>query len=84
MNILAGPGTVQFDIAAAKSFALSGDGSRRIEFRSEMFNIFNTPQFNNPNASIGAQQAGVISSAGSKPTFQRTSRQIQMVLKLYF
>lgn len=84
VNILAGPGTAQFDLAAAKSFALRRDRARSVEFRSEFFNIFNTPQFNNPNASIGSQQAGVISSAGSKATFQRTSRQIQMVLKLYF
>jgi outer membrane receptor protein involved in Fe transport len=84
VNILKGPGTIQFDIGAAKSFPLGRDASRRIEFRSEFFNLFNTPQFNNPNASIGAQQAGVISSAGSKATFQRTSRQIQMALKIVF
>ncbi|MBI4873495.1 MAG: TonB-dependent receptor [Acidobacteria bacterium] len=84
VNILTGPGTAQFDLAAAKSFSLSKDARRGIEFRGEMFNIFNTPQFNNPNASIGSQQAGVISSAGSKSTFQRTSRQVQMVLKLRF
>jgi hypothetical protein len=84
VNILNGPGTVQFDIAAAKSVAFSSDAARRIEFRCEMFNLFNTPQFNNPNAAIGAPQAGVISSAGSKATFQRTSRQIQLALKIYF
>jgi hypothetical protein len=48
-----------------------------------MFNVFNTPQFNNPNASIGSAQAGIISSAGSPLTFQRTSRQVQMAMKLY-
>lgn len=82
VNILTGPGTVQFDFAAAKNFSFRE--RYRLEYRSEFFNIFNTPQFNNPNSSVGSQSAGVISSAGSKATFQRTSRQIQMVLKLYF
>ena len=82
VNILQGPGTVQFDLGAAKSFAFRE--RFRLDYRAEFFNLFNTPQFNNPNASVGAQGAGVISSAGSKATFQRTSRQIQMALKLSF
>ncbi|MGH9841874.1 MAG: hypothetical protein ACREEM_24225 [Blastocatellia bacterium] len=49
-----------------------------------MFNAFNTPQFNNPNASIGAPGQGTIISAGSIVTFQRTPRQIQFALKLYY
>jgi hypothetical protein len=81
-NILYGPGTVQFDLSAMKNFRFSE--RRRLEFRSEFFNILNTPQFNNPNSSIGSTLAGVISAAGSKQTFQRTSRQIQLALKLYF
>ncbi len=65
-------------------FFFSYEGERRIEFRGEFFNLLNTPQFNNPNAAIGAQQAGIISAAGSKATFLRTSRQIQMALKALF
>jgi outer membrane receptor protein involved in Fe transport len=84
VNILKGPGTVQFDIAAAKQFVLSDKGERRFEFRAEMFNLFNTPQFNNPASGIGSLTVGVISAAGSKSTFQRTSRQVQLALKLYF
>ena len=44
----------------------------------------NFTRFNNPNASIGSPQAGVVSSAGSPPSFQRTSRQIQIAAKLLF
>jgi hypothetical protein len=51
---------------------------------AEPFNLLNTPQFNNPAASIGAAGVGSISSAGSKPTFQRTSRQVQFAMKFYF
>lgn len=83
-NILAAPGTKQFDCSAIKDFALGQEQARRLQFRAEFFNIFNTPQFNAPNASIGAATAGQISSAGDVGFFQRTSRQIQFALKFYF
>jgi hypothetical protein len=83
-DILVGPGTRQVDLALSKSFALTETPKRALEFRTEFFNISNTPQFNNPNASIGSANAGIISSAGSPQTFQRTSRQVQMAMKLYF
>ena len=38
----------------------------------------------NPNAQIGNPAAGTITSAGSPLLYQRTSRQIQLALKLYF
>lgn len=83
-DILIGPGTRQVDLALSKSFAITETPRRSLEFRAEMFNVSNTPQFNNPNASIGSANAGIISSAGSPQTFQRTSRQIQLAMKLYF
>jgi hypothetical protein len=49
-----------------------------------VFNILNTPQFNNPNAAIGSSTVGTITSAGNPPLFQRTSREIQLALKLYW
>ena len=81
-NILYGPGTRQIDLSLFKSFAFAE--SRRIEFRAEAFNAFNTPQFNNPNSSIGFTGVARITSAGSPTVYQRTSRQIQLALKLYF
>jgi hypothetical protein len=83
-NSLEGPDTKQLDFSAFKNFALSEDGVRSLQFRAEFFNIFNTPQFNNPVATIGAPGAGVITSAGSPYTFQRLSREIQLALKFYF
>ena len=67
----------------AKTFAMPWEG-HAIQLRWEMFNITNTPQFNNPSTAIGNPQAGVINSAGAPPSFQRTSRQIQLALKLLF
>ncbi len=83
-NILFGPGTRQFDAALMKNFILREGKPWRVQFRGEAFNITNTPQLNNPNSNIGSNGAGIISNAGSPATFQRTSRQIQVALKLYW
>jgi hypothetical protein len=83
-NILFGPGTKQVDLSLFKDFTFNEHRGRRLEFRSEAFNLFNTPQFNNPNVQIGNAAAGTITSAGAPLLFQRTSRQIQLALKLYW
>jgi hypothetical protein len=82
-NILFGPGTKQVDLSLFKDFIFNENRGRRLEFRAEAFNVFNTPQFNNPNAQIGNAAVGTITSAGAPLLFQRTSRQIQLALKLY-
>lgn len=76
-NILIGPGAVNFDFGALKSFPISE--RRRLEFRSEFFNLFNTPQFNPPDGQIGSPSAGTISSIRGG-----SNRQIQFALKLLF
>lgn len=81
-NILYGPGTRQVDLSLFKNFAFSE--KRRLEFRAEAFNVSNTPQFNNPSSSIGFAGVARITSAGSPAVYQRTSRQVQLALKLYF
>lgn len=83
-NILVGPGTKQVDLSVFKEFYFSENTARHLQFRAEAFNVLNTPQFNNPNAQIGNPAAGTITSAGAPLLFQRTSRQIQLALKLYF
>jgi hypothetical protein len=81
-NILYGPGTRQVDLSLFKHFPISE--GRRVEFRAEAFNAFNTPQFNNPNSSIGFAGVARITTAGNPTVYQRTSRQVQLALKLYF
>lgn len=83
-NSLYGPGTKQFDLSTFKNFWFTADQTKRLQLRAEVFNILNTPQFNNPGTSIGSLTAGTITSAGSPPLFQRTSREIQVAVKLYF
>ena len=76
-NILRAPGLHTWDISAIKDTKF---GERlRLQFRSDFFNVFNTPQFNPPGNTMGTPQAGVISS-----TRFSTNRQIQFVLKLFF
>ena len=50
----------------------------KLQFRAECFNCFNTPQFDLPNAAIGAGNAGTITGIVGTP------RQIQFGAKLVF
>jgi outer membrane receptor protein involved in Fe transport len=73
---LRGPGVVNFDLSAFKSFAF---GERRtIEFRAEFFNAFNNPHFANPNTSSSSGDFGRITGTVLTP------REIQLGLKLQF
>jgi hypothetical protein len=71
-----GPGLVNFDLSLFKKFAI--DEKRAIEFRSEFFNAFNNPHFNNPNTQLGNSNFGRISGSVLTP------REIQLGLKLTF
>jgi outer membrane receptor protein involved in Fe transport len=96
-NILQGPGTKNVDFSVFKNFQVAE--SKVLQFRAEFFNLFNTPQFNNPSATAPQPAAtattllpnitpgaayGTISSAGSPTTFQRISREIQLAAKFTF
>jgi hypothetical protein len=81
-NILQGPGTKTVDFSLFKDTHLTE--SKVLQLRAEVFNIFNTPQFNNPAATAGSTSAGIVSSAGSDTTYQRTARQIQLAAKITF
>jgi hypothetical protein len=80
-NILEGPGTKNVDFSVFKTVPLHETTS--LQLRSEFFNLFNSPQFNNPNATVGPG-FGTISSAGSPTTLQRVSREIQLAAKIVF
>jgi hypothetical protein len=80
-NILQGPGTKDIDLSVFKNLPLRE--LTTLQLRTEFFNLFNTPQFNNPNATVGTG-FGTISSAGSPTTLQRTSREIQLAAKISF
>ena len=74
-DILFGPGFKNLDLKIGKNF-LFGEG-KRVEFRSEMFNFTNTPNFDIPNLNVNLPQGGRITSAASP-------RQIQFGLKFVY
>ncbi|WP_176441748.1 TonB-dependent receptor domain-containing protein [Granulicella rosea] len=81
-NILQGPGTKNVDFSVFKNIKLT-ESRGVLQLRSEFFNLFNTPQFNNPNSTVGGG-FGTITSAGSPVTLQRISREIQLAAKVTF
>lgn len=81
-NILQGPGTKTVDFSFFKNTTFAD--SKVFQLRAEFFNALNTPQFNNPGATVGGSSIGIVSSAASEPTFQRTARQVQLAAKVTF
>lgn len=83
-NILQGPGTKTADFSVFKNTRLA-ESKVTLQLRGEFFNLFNTPQFNNPVATVGtANGFGTITSAGSPATLQRISREVQLAAKVVF
>lgn len=84
-NIIEGPGTRNLDFSLFRNLYLSkGETPKMLQLRGEMFNITNTPQFNNPNTTIGVANSGIVAAAGSPSSFQRIQRQIQIAAKFVF
>ena len=79
VGIVSGPGQNNTDLAIIKRtrFPLFGESSN-IEFRTEFFNLFNTPQFAAPVTSVTSATFGVISATSVNP------RIIQFGIKLNF
>jgi hypothetical protein len=66
-NTMIGPGSKQVDFSISKRFPL---GTTRLEFRGEIFNLFNTTNFGQPDGNISNVTAGVISSADDARSMQ--------------
>lgn len=94
-NVLRGFGATQADVAVQRQFHLTE--SMNLRFRSEFFNIFNHPNFGNPNNNLtdplfGHSTQTLASSLGSgganggfNPLYQIGGpRSIQLALKLQF
>jgi hypothetical protein len=77
-NVLFGPSYKALDFSLSKSFPIRklGEGAK-FEIRADATDLFNNPNFGEPNTSIGTIGAGVISTAN-------TERQIQLGLHLTF
>ena len=82
-NAFRGPGLWQADIGVSKRFRISEQIN--LDFRGEMFNLFNRAQYGNPVANISTSTFGrILSTANDGATGTGTSRQIQFSLRLNF
>jgi hypothetical protein len=72
--IVRGPGLREADVSLQKEFVFSE--SKRLEFRTELFNVTNTPILNAPGNFLGGGLGLINSSQGE--------RNIQLALKLYY
>jgi hypothetical protein len=75
-NELYGPGVNNVDFAIHRFFPIPIRESMKLEFRGELFNFFNHPEFSMPSVTLNLPQTGQI-TATSIP-----NRQVQLALKL--
>lgn len=76
-NILEGPGQINIDFSLFKNFELGEQ--RELQFRAELFNLVNHPNFQGNSIQLTFDQAGA-----GQISLANASRQIQFGLKLYF
>jgi hypothetical protein len=80
LNALRGPDFRDFDFSVLRTFSLTE--RFRLQFRAEMFDVFNHPNYNNPNASVGS--GGGFNTINSTVGGPGANRNIQFALKLMF
>ena len=80
LNPVRGPGQFSWDISLQKKTTVGGlREDAELEFRADLFNAFNHPQFSNPAANVGsASTFGVITTTSAGP------RIMQFALKYRF
>jgi hypothetical protein len=74
-NLLRGPKFMSTDLSMMKNVPIGG--TVKMQVRVEIYNAFNTVNYNNPNSSFGSASFGRISGAGAM-------RQVQLGAKLMF
>jgi len=80
-NFFPGPGTHTWDTALVKSFSIAE--RVRTEFRAQVYNLTNTPQFQIPDTKYtdtGATGFGILTS----PRLSPTNRQLELALRVTF
>ncbi len=77
-NQLYGPGAWDFDMAIWRTFPISE--RVHLDFRAEVFNLFNHPVLSNPSSSLSSSTPGRISSVVSTTN----PRQLQGAIKINF
>jgi len=82
-NFLRGPSAWQADMALGKRVRVTEQ--MNVQFRAEVFNIFNKALYANPDANISDSNFGkLISPLNTSPVGTGTPRQFQFMLKIQF
>jgi hypothetical protein len=82
-NAFRGPGGVNVDFSLFRGFSVGG--TRRVEFRAEVFNVTNTPKFGNPNGDVTSGSFMQITAcAGGNNTCTYPERNIRLGLRFSF
>jgi len=81
-NVVIGPGFSNTDFSVLKNTKLTE--SLRLQFRAEVFDIFNHANFGQPGRVVGTGAFGVISNTRFPTGDSGSSRQIQFAMKLIF
>jgi Carboxypeptidase regulatory-like domain/TonB dependent receptor-like, beta-barrel len=81
-NAVVGPDFVNTDFSVIKNTSISE--RMKTQFRVEMFDVFNHPNFGNPNRTSTSSSFGVISGTRFPTGDFGSARQIQFALKLLF
>lgn len=77
-NSIYGPSFRHFDLSLFKDFNLTE--AAKLQFRTEAFNLSNTPNFGLPGSTLGTSTFGVINSLRTNAQ----PRQLQLALRLSF
>lgn len=81
-NTLRGPGFESVDFAVTKLFSFTEE--KGLQFRAELFNILNRPNFGRPTGTVFLSTGAYSGSAGRITYTVNTSRQLQFGLKFVF
>jgi hypothetical protein len=85
-TIIRGPGVNNWDIAVFKNFALEESGRARLQFRWELYNVFNHTQFAalDNAARFDTTTGQQVNARFGEFTSARNPRQMQLALRLFF
>ena len=76
VGLTTGPAQANIDMVVIKTIPLGS--TRRIELRGEVFNLFNTVNFSNPDTDFSSTRFGQITSTSTNPRF------IQLAVRILF
>jgi hypothetical protein len=79
-NFFPGPGTHTWDTVLGKSFPVTE--RVKTEFRVQLYNVFNTPQFQNPDTSFDDYNNGNFGKLTTPRSL--TNRELEFVLRVSF